>query len=128
MMTQESLLDALGAGGPDALVDGERLLQVGGSFMIVAVLEDSSGRFLPGHVLLLAAHRRHARWPAHWLWWLAGRLAVCAPGRQFSEAVEHLGLLLSPAEIAVERQGMQVTGFGRRVVAGQLLHEAEFVE
>jgi hypothetical protein len=39
MMTQESLLDALGAGGPDALVDGERPLQVGGAFMIVAVLE-----------------------------------------------------------------------------------------
>jgi hypothetical protein len=27
-MIQEGLLDALGAGGSDALVDGERLLQV----------------------------------------------------------------------------------------------------
>jgi hypothetical protein len=39
VMTQESLLDALGAGGSDALVDGKRLLQVGGAFTIVAVLE-----------------------------------------------------------------------------------------
>ena len=38
-MIQESLLDTLGAGGSDALVDDERLLQVGGAFMIVAVSE-----------------------------------------------------------------------------------------
>ena len=38
-MTQEDLLDALGARGSDASIDGERLLQVGGAFMIVAVLE-----------------------------------------------------------------------------------------
>ena len=38
-MTQEVLLDALGAGGSYALVDGECLLQVGSAFMVVAVLE-----------------------------------------------------------------------------------------
>lgn len=35
----EGVLDALGAGGSDVLVDGERLFQVGGGFMSVAVLE-----------------------------------------------------------------------------------------
>src|SRR5580704_15734007 len=39
VMIREGLLNAPGAGGSDALVDGERLLQVGGAFLIVAVLE-----------------------------------------------------------------------------------------
>ena len=39
VMIHEGLLDALGAGGSDALVDGERLLQVDGAVVIVAVLE-----------------------------------------------------------------------------------------
>jgi hypothetical protein len=39
-MAQEGLLDALGAGGSDALVDGERLLQAGDAFMLVAVLRN----------------------------------------------------------------------------------------
>ena len=38
-MIQGGLLDALGAGSSDALVDGERLLQVDGALMIVAVPE-----------------------------------------------------------------------------------------
>ena len=38
-MIHEGLLDALSAGGSDAPVDGERLLQVDGALICVAVFE-----------------------------------------------------------------------------------------
>ena len=47
-MIQEGLLDALGAGGSDALVDGECLLQVGGAVLIVAVFEAAAADSFQG--------------------------------------------------------------------------------
>ena len=47
------LLDALsGGGGPDGLVDGQRLLQAGGAFAGVAVLEIAAADTLQGSCFL----------------------------------------------------------------------------
>ena len=121
------MLDALGAGGSDALVNGERLLQVGGAFTGVAVLEvavpDSFQRacFLQGGADLTGDGQRLAVV-------FAGLLAGRGPGRQLTKAVERFGLFVPLAEVAVQPQGLLVAGRGGRVVAGQLLYEAELIE
>jgi len=47
-MAEEGLLDAPDAGGSDALVDGECLLQVGGSLAGMAVLEVATAESFQG--------------------------------------------------------------------------------
>src|SRR5262249_51240863 len=107
----EGILDALGAGGADALGNRERLLQVRGglggvAFSKVAVADAFQGpRFL----------RRRAD--------VAGdgqRLGVLVAGlaggrgaeRELAEAVQRLGLAEQVAEVTEQRQGLLVAGGG----------------
>ena len=48
--------------------------------------------------------------------------------QQLAEVVQCLGLAQVVAEVAVLLEGLLVAGGGCQVIAGQLLHETQFVE
>lgn len=123
VMAEEGLLDALSAGGPDALVDGECLLQVGGSLAGMAVLEVAAAQFFQGSCFL-QGRADLAGDGERLVVVVTGLLAGCTAGGELAEAVQHLGLFAPLAEVAVQPQGLLVAGFGGRVVADQLLQRA----
>jgi len=116
----QGFLDALGAGGSEALVDGQSQPEVRGGFGRVAILQVAAAdslqgtRFLQGGADLAGDGQRLAVM-------VAGLSGGRSPGRELAEAVEHAGLAVGFAAVAHQLQRLLVAGGGGRVVAGQLL-------
>jgi hypothetical protein len=116
VMAQQYLLDALGTGCSDALVDTECLPQVSDACACVAVLEVATADAFQGACFL--QRRTDGAGNGKRLFVVVGGLlAACGTGRQFTEAVEGSGLLVSLPEVAEQTQRLLVAGRGGRVVA-----------
>src|SRR5262249_41967521 len=123
----ESLLDAPGGGGADALVDRLCLLQGRGGLAGVALLEVAVADSFQGACFLgrRADVAGDGQRPGVLVTGLAaGPRAEGGP----AEAVRRLGLAEQVAEVAEQLKGLLVAGGGGRVVAGLLLDEANVVE
>jgi hypothetical protein len=100
-MQAQGVLDAPGGWGANALVDGECMPQVGGSFAGVAVTEVAVADSVQGSCFLQG--RADLAGESECLVVVvAGLLAGCAAGGQLAEAVEHLGLFAPLAEVVVQ--------------------------
>ena len=87
----ESVLDTPGAGGTDSLVNGECLLQMGGSFADVVVVEVASADSLERACFL----ERRAEVPGYGQClavMVAGLLTLRRSGHELAEAVQRFGL------------------------------------
>src|SRR5262249_1015255 len=123
----ESLLDAPGRRGADALVDRQCLRQVRGGLAGVAFPEVSVADSLQGSCLLggRAEVAGGAQRPGLLVGGLAGGRRA---ERALGEAVRRVGVAKPVAEGAEQFEGPLVAGGGGRVVPGVLLDEAEVVE
>ena len=126
-MLPEGFLNAPGAWGSDALVDRERLPQVGGAFAGVAVLEVAVADSFQGACFLQGPPMSRAMASA-WVWWSRAWPVAEVRERELAEAVQRLGLAERLPRSRNSRQGVLVAGGGGRVVPGLLLHEAEVVQ
>src|SRR5262245_7848737 len=126
-MSSEGVLDAVGVGGSDALVDGQGLPQVSGAFAGVAVVEVGAADPFQG-ACLFQAHAEFAGDGQCLGVVVAGLLAGRGPGRELAEAVQRFGLVLPIAGVAEYLEGLLVAGGRGGVVAGLLLYQAELVE
>ena len=123
----ESFLDALGAGGADALVDRECLPQgcdglAGVAFLPVAVADSRQGAcFLWGRADVAGDGQRPAVL-------VAGLGCGRGAEREFAEPVQRFGLAEPVAEVSEQGQGLLVAGGRGRVVPGLLLHEAKVIK
>src|SRR5215831_13353123 len=126
-VVSEGFLDALGAGGADAVVDRKCLLQVPGglagvAFLEVAVADSFQGACFLGGCADVAGDGQRS-----------GVLFAGLPGgrgaeREFAKTVQRFGLAEQVAEVTEQRQGLLVAGGGGRVVASLLLDDAQGVE
>src|SRR5215468_9641940 len=126
-MSSEGVLDALGVGGSDALVDGQGLPQVSGAFAGVAVVEVGAADPFQGACLFQA----HAEFTGDGECLgvvVAGLLAGRGPGRELAEAVQRFGLVCPIAGVAEYLKGLLVAGGRGGVVAGQALQLPEVEE
>jgi hypothetical protein len=123
----EGLLDSVGGGGADALVDRQCLRQVHGGLAGSGVLQVALAESFQGACFLQG--RADVAGDGQGLGvMLASLRSVRGPGRELAEAVECLSLAEPVAEVTKLRQGPLVAGSGGRVVPGLLLHDAQAVE
>ena len=113
----DGFLNAPGGRGPEALVDGQCLPQVGGAFASVAVLEVAAADSFQGPCFF----QRRAEFPRD-----GQRLAVMVVGlpgcgrcgQQLTDVVECFGLADSFGGVAEQPQGLLVAGGGGWKVPG----------
>ena len=111
----EGFLDALGAGGTDALADRECLPQVLGGLAAVAFLQVAAADSFQGACFLwrradVAGDRQR---PGVLV---AGPAGGRGAERELAETVQRFGLAEQVAEVTEQRQGLPVAGRGGREV------------
>jgi hypothetical protein len=116
-MLPEGFLNAPGAGGSDASVDHQRLLQVGDTFAVVAVLEVAVADAFQG-ACFLQRRAKVAGDGQRLAVVVAGLQGLGSSGRQFAEPVQHVSLAAPVTEVAEELEGLVVADGSSRVIAG----------